>query len=108
MVTVTDKAAEELKKILETENKQGQGIKIYVAGIGCSGPSYGLAIQDTPEDGEKEYVDNGIKLFLNEQVSLAIADSVFDFVETPQGSGFAITNPNASSCGSSCGSGGCH
>ncbi len=108
MVLVTDRAAEELKKILKSENKEEYGIKLYISGIGCHGPSYGMALAEKAEEDEKVITSNGIKLFLTEQIEAYLEGFELDFVETEYGAGFTIYNPNEvhSSCDSGCSS--CH
>jgi Fe-S cluster assembly iron-binding protein IscA len=49
-MTITDKAAEKAKAILADEGKANWGIRIYVAGESCCGPSFGLNSVQMPED----------------------------------------------------------
>ncbi len=108
MVNITEKAAAELKKILEKENKQDFGLRISIAGMGCGGPQYMLTLDEKPGEGDEVIECSGIKIFLNEKTKIVLDGSEIDYVETPQGAGFTINNPNtsASGCGPSCG--GCH
>ncbi|GBE55317.1 MAG TPA: iron-sulfur cluster assembly accessory protein [Euryarchaeota archaeon] len=108
MVLVTERAVEELKKTLKAENKEEFGIKLYISSAGCHGPSYGMAVAEKAEDGEKVITSNGIKLFLTEQIETYLDGFELDFVETEYGAGFTVYNPNetASSCDSGCSS--CH
>lgn len=50
-INVTEKAQEELKKILEKKGSQGKSVRIYIAGVGWGGPSFGLAL-DEQKDGD--------------------------------------------------------
>jgi len=105
MVTVTEKAAEEIGKVLKTEDKEGHGIKIFIAGMGCSGPSYNMALAEEPEEGEKTIEANGVKLFVDEQVEAALEGQQIDYIESEYGSGFTIYNPDQpAACGSGCSS----
>ncbi len=104
MVRITERAAEEIKKILRQEGKEDHGIKVYIAGMGCSGPSYGLTIAREPEEGEREIESNGIRIFVSEAVEAYLADSEIDYVETPYGAGFAVSSPGGASCGGGCSS----
>lgn len=108
MVTITDKAAEEFKNILKQENKEGHGIRIIMAGFGCHGPSYGLAFDKEPREGDEVLKLNGVKIFLDKNVNEALDGSTIDYITTAQGSGFTINNPNAATGCSSCGPGGCY
>jgi iron-sulfur cluster assembly accessory protein len=105
-MTITDKAAEKAKAILAGEGKNNWGIKIYVAGEGCCGPSYGLNLQEekTPED---EVIEkDGLKVYMDKQTLQSLTDKELDYYAGTEGEGFIFTG-GASTCGSSsCGSGG--
>jgi len=100
-ITLTDAATSKLKELIEKNAKTPTTyLRVYVAGGGCSGMSYGMALDDQLKDGDEIVHNNGIKV-VTDQNSLQYLDgSTVDYVETVQGTGFAITNPNNwSSCG---------
>lgn len=103
MLTVTDKAAEKATKILDHENKKGWGIRIYVAGTGCCGPTYGLNLQEehTPSDDVIE--KNGLKVFINKELSQDLSGMQLDYHKDDNVEGFVFTgsSPSSASCGSS-------
>ncbi len=100
---VTAKAASELKTIMEKQKKETCGLRIYVAGVGCSGPSYGLAFEEKPEKSDSISESNGVKLFMEKMVADILEGAKLDYITTPMGSGFVITNPNAkSACNAGC------
>ena len=45
-VTITDRASSEIKALLEEQAKPNAALRVWVAGGGCSGLSYGMAIDD--------------------------------------------------------------
>lgn len=100
MITVTDKAFEKVKTMLQSENKTAEhGLRIGVRGGGCSGLEYMMDF-DVAHDGDKVYEKDGVKVILDPKSSIYISGSVVDYVESLQGSGFAIKNPKVkSSCG---------
>ncbi len=102
---VTDKAAEQLKAILEKEQKKDSLIRIYFAGYGCSGPQYAPALD--MEKKEEDVVSNlnGINVVYEKSLEEELKDYELDYIKTPYGEGFIVRNPNAT-CGPSCG--GCH
>jgi iron-sulfur cluster assembly accessory protein len=102
MVQITDKAAEEFKNLLEKEGKSDYGVKVFVAGVGCSGPQYGLSLEEKPEDGEKVYENNDVKFYLTTEAEEALEGVEIDYIKSEQGEGFVINNPNQG-CGPSCG-----
>lgn len=110
MVNITENAAAELKKILEKEDKSDNGLRIFVAGAGCSGPQYGIGLEEKAQEGDIVFESHGIKIFVTEDVAKGLDGSTVEYEETPQGPAFLITNPNVSSCcsGSGNGSSSCH
>jgi iron-sulfur cluster assembly accessory protein len=107
MVTVTDEASKYIMDLIAKNNKSGFGIRIYLAGMGCSGAQFGMAFQKDPKEGDIEEKLDGFSVYYDEETKEVLDACTVDFVETPYGSGLVVNNPNAvSSCGS-CGSG-CH
>ncbi len=101
-VTVTDTATAKLKELIEkhAEKKEETYLRIYVAGGGCSGQSYGMALDDKLRDGDEVVHNNGIKVVIDENSRQYLDGSTVDYVETVQGTGFQIQNPNNwSTCG---------
>jgi iron-sulfur cluster assembly protein len=103
-ITVTEKAATELKGIMEAQSKPTAALRVWVAGGGCSGLSYGMALDDgEPEEGDKVLEDQGMRLFVDELSLSYMEGAVVDYVDDVMGGGFKIENPNAvNTCG--CGS----
>lgn len=117
MITLTERAATELKELMTSQDKASSALRVWVAGGGCSGLSYGMALDENePEADDKVFEQDGVKLFVD-SLSLGYMEGAsVDYVDDVLGGGFKIENPNATStcgCGSSfktegsgCGSGG--
>jgi iron-sulfur cluster assembly accessory protein len=104
-MTITDKAAEKAKAILAGEGKEAWGIKIYVAGESCCGPSYGLNLQEEKMPEDEVVEKNGLKVFMDKQTMESLTGKEFDYYAGVEGEGFIFTG-GASSCGGgACGSG---
>lgn len=103
-ITLTPRAATELASLIEENNKTGAALRVWVAGGGCSGLQYGMALDDAePEQGDVVLSDQGVKIFVDEMSLKYMAGAVVDYVDDALGGGFKIENPNAvKSCG--CGS----
>jgi iron-sulfur cluster assembly accessory protein len=105
MITISERAVTELKDLMTTQSKESSALRVWVAGGGCSGLSYGMALDDgAPEEGDQMFEQDGVKILID-GLSLNYMDgSSVDFVEDALGGGFKIENPNATStcgCGSS-------
>jgi iron-sulfur cluster assembly protein len=106
-ITVTPTAAENILNLLAERKLDDHCLRLYVAGIGCSGPQYGLAFDDNPRDDDNVIETHGLRVLVDPNSLVYLEGATVDFVDTPQGAGFKIDNPNAlaaSSCGSCSGS----
>lgn len=103
-ITLTDRAAQELKSLLLEQEKPDAALRVWVAGGGCSGLQYGMALDESaPEEGDNILNDHEIKILVDELSLRYMTGSVVDYVDDQFGGGFKIENPNAvKSCG--CGS----
>jgi iron-sulfur cluster assembly accessory protein len=102
-VTITQKAAEKYKKILEEEEKAGWGLRFGERAAGCSGFEYFLDYSEKAKPGDLVLESEGIEIHLHHKSVDRLMGCVIDYVDGLQGAGFKITNPNVkSSCG--CGS----
>ncbi len=103
-ITLTPRAACELKDLMMAESKSSAALRVWVSGGGCSGLQYGMALDDAPaEPGDTVFEQEGMKIFVDELSLQYMEGSSVDYVEDTLGGGFKIENPNAtSSCG--CGS----
>lgn len=104
MITLTDRAACELKELMIQENKTNAYLRVWVAGGGCSGLQYGMALDDgEPEDGDQTFENDGVRVLVDDLSLRYMVGSVVDYLDDPMGGGFKIENPMATkSCG--CGS----
>jgi iron-sulfur cluster assembly protein len=79
------------------------GLRIAIAGVGCSGFQYGIRLESAAAD--DVVIEYGKVKLLVDPFSAPLLDGVtVDFVDSLQGSGFKFQNSNASSscaCGSS-------
>jgi iron-sulfur cluster assembly accessory protein len=102
-LTITETAAAKAKEILGNTGKDNAAIRIYIKSGGCSGYSYGMAIDDRTLDGDTVVEDAGIRLVVDKASLPLLEGSQVDYVENMMGGGFSVNNPHAtSSCG--CGS----
>ena len=106
-VQVTDRAVEEVKRIMEKEEASAEsGLKVGVKGGGCSGLMYVMEFAPRPLKGERVFENNGIKIFVDLKSFLYLQGMTLDFSDGLNGKGFEFTNPNATKtcgCGASFG-----
>lgn len=99
VVQMTPVAAEKVRELLKQENDPGLGLRIFVAGGGCSGLQYGMTL-DEEQDGDTVIEQGDFRLFVDDMSLAYINGSEVDYVDSLMGAGFTVNNPNAvSSCG---------
>lgn len=102
-ITLSERAATEIKNLFESQGAANAALRVFVAGGGCSGLQYGMAIADEVEEGDLELEQHGVRILVDPLSLQYIHGSSVDYVEDVMGGGFKIDNPNAiHSCG--CGS----
>jgi iron-sulfur cluster assembly protein len=101
VVTLTDLAVNRVKEFMAKQTqKTSSGLRIYVMPGGCSGYQYGMVLESKATPDDIVWSEKGIKVFVDRDSAELLRGSTVDYVETLQGSGFKINNPNAvSSCG---------
>jgi iron-sulfur cluster assembly protein len=99
---LSPKAAEMVKTIMKNEGREGAGLRVTVMPGGCAGYTYGLDFAEAANADDITLECEGVKVFINEDVEPLVHGAKLDFVESLQGAGFVLDNPNASS---SCGCG---
>ena len=105
MITFTDKGAEKVQEFLATQGGalENSGLRVGVRGGGCSGFQYHLAF-DNQRDGDAVFEDHGLRILVDNQSLPYVDGSSIDYVDSLQGAGFQVNNPNvvaACGCGSS-------
>lgn len=104
MVTLTNEAAFQLKKILQEEEDPNLGLRVFVAGGGCSGFQYQMVLENEIRDGDEINDVDGLKVYVDQYSSKYLVGAEIDFVNQLMGGGFTVHNPNAvstCSCGTS-------
>lgn len=98
IVSVTDAAAQEVKKLLLNEPGK-TGLRLEIKGGGCSGMSYGLTF-DNAQEKDNIIESHGVKVFVDPKSAIYLKGTMLDFQGGLEGKGFVIKNPQAkSSCG---------
>jgi iron-sulfur cluster assembly accessory protein len=104
-VILSERAAEEVKKVLKDQNQPGETcLRVRVVGGGCSGFSYDLRFDNTfDEANDSKYEHHGVTVLVDKKSALYLDGTTVDFYDGLEKRGFTFENPNAvKSCG--CGS----
>jgi iron-sulfur cluster assembly protein len=103
-IIITDEAAKLVKNTMAEIETEDPHLFIYVAGGGCSGLQYGMAVSEgEPEIDDIVVYSNDIKIVIEGKSAKYLDGAIINYKENGLMSGFKIENPNAEkSCG--CGS----
>ncbi len=104
MITLTEPAINEVKRLLKQEEKEDWGLRVGVVGGGCSGLSYTLAFDEKPNDNDTVMDIEGVRVYCDPKSYLFLNGMELDFSNELLTGGFKFHNPNAArscSCGTS-------
>ena len=104
-VALTEKAANEVKKIMQEQKfEEGMVLRVGVAGGGCSGFQYSRGFdKGWDEKTESKYDYHGVTVVVDKKSAMYLYGTTVDFYDGLEKRGFTFDNPNAvKSCG--CGS----
>jgi iron-sulfur cluster insertion protein len=103
MLTITAVAEQKIKELM-VEEKDIVGLRVYVKGGGCNGYQYGMAFESKLGDDDTVVEKGIVKVIMDSQSAPLLQGAEVDYVDSLQGSGFSIKNPQAKTtcgCGSS-------
>ena len=103
MITITVKAEEKIRELM-LEDQGTVGLRVYVKGGGCHGYQYGMSLESTMGEDDTVVEHGVVKVIMDSQSAPLLVGTQVDYVDSMQGSGFVMQNPQAKTtcgCGSS-------
>ncbi len=111
-ITLTPTASKAVSDILSERKLEGYALRVYVAGGGCCGVNFGMALDNHIRDTDFKYESEGVQVVVDEASIDYLRGAKIDFVHDPErGAGFVVDSPSAAqheggeegcSCGGSC------
>jgi len=111
-ITLSLAAAQAVQNIIDEKNLNGFALRVYVAGGGCGGAQFGMALDDNIREIDTIFESEGVKVVVDEVSIDYLLGASIDFINDPQrGAGFVVDSPNAKAhnhgeeecaCGGSC------
>ncbi len=94
-VTISEKAALEIKHLMENKNiPEGYGLRIGVkGGGGCGGMGFILGF-DKPKDGDITYKEKGIEVHVEKRQTMYLIGLEVDFHDGADARGFTFVHPD--------------
>ena len=104
MITVSQTAAERIKKMIADGTAGKPMLRVSVVSGGCSGLSYNMDFVDLPSDGDEKFSDKEIEIVVDKKSFFYLIGTELNYSEGLNGKGFEFRNPNANrtcACGES-------
>ncbi len=100
---LTEAAGRKVGALMERE-KQGEYLRVAIAGGGCNGLSYKLRFAAEPKRGDILVETGGVRVLVDPKTALYLKGTHIDYSSALIAGGFKFSNPNAKascSCGES-------
>lgn len=98
-INITAEAASKVKELLAQE-QEGAALRLFVTKGGCSGYSYGMALDNEVREGDQVVDQHGVRVLLDGLAVRLLHGAQIDYTRSAMGEGFTLRNPNAvSTCG---------
>ena len=100
MITLTDTAVREVKRLKDKEGQTNAVLRVGVAGGGCSGLQYAMNFDNVINENDQTFEFDGVKVVCDPKAYLYLHGITIDYTTDMLGGGFKFINPNAErSCG---------
>jgi iron-sulfur cluster assembly protein len=100
MIKVTENAKTQALQLMKDDGNEGYFIRVGVKGGGCSGLMYELTFDNSLNENDKSFTDNGVEVVVDKKSFLYLVGTTLDFSGGLNGKGFVFSNPNADrTCG---------
>ena len=104
MIILTESAISKIEEIISEQNNPKIKLRMYVEGGGCSGFSYGFAMEEDQQDDDWEISAASASVLIDPISAQYLEGITVDYKDDLNGARFAISNPQAATtcgCGSS-------
>ena len=95
MITLTDPAAGQLRRLLQEKEPSEQGLRIFVHAGGCAGLQYGMAFEAQGRESDTILESKGVRLYVDPFSATHLEGACIEYEDSPAGVGFRVENPNA-------------
>ncbi|WP_395697757.1 HesB/IscA family protein [Methylocella sp.] len=100
VLSLTERAAERAREIIEGAGRPVEGVRVGVKAGGCAGMSYTLDLADALAPGDEVIEDKGVRLIVSPKDVMFLLGTKLDFETDKFAASFTFQNPNqTSACG---------
>ena len=94
-ISVTEAAAEQIRKVIEEHGWDGYGLRFGLKDGGCSGYVYDIDFEAAPADGDLVVEAHGVRVFVPALQVPMLEGTVVGYKKDAFQEGFDIQNPQA-------------
>ncbi len=94
LLSVTDRAAQAVKQLIEKRGKPTLGIRVGIKSGGCSGLSYTIEYADSKNPYDEIVNDKDVTILIDPKALMYLIGTEMNYIETQFKSGFEFVNPN--------------
>lgn len=95
IITLTDRAVEQIKILLRQRDKSSIGIRVGVKSGGCSGKTYYVEYADSKNQFDEVIEYNGVTILIDPKALMYLLGTEMDYQASQFKSGFTFSNPNS-------------
>lgn len=108
MIKITEIAAQKVKDVLKAQDKENAFLRLYLVGVGCGGPNFGMTLEESKTEDDILDEEYGVSILTDKKLFTHLEGATVDYVESSNGGGFEIRtaktgNSDGDACGSGCG-----
>ena len=94
IIKLSDNAANRIKEIMSSAQKESIGVRIGVKEGGCAGMSYIMEYAKTSNPNDEVIEDKGVKVFIDAGAIMYLLGTEMDYKTEEFSSSFIFKNPN--------------
>ena len=103
MLTLTDASIQRIEIMAQNDQLDDASIRVAVIGGGCSGFSYDIQFDNDKREGDQILDTGKFSVYVDPMSYQYVQDTIVDYVESFNYTGFHFDNPNAKrTCGCGC------
>ncbi len=94
IITLSDNAAQRIKEIMSSSDKNSVGVRVGVKSGGCAGMSYIMEYTKKINPNDEIIEEKGVKVFIDPSAVMYLIGTVMDYKKEEFSSSFVFKNPN--------------
>ena len=94
IIKLSENAANRIKEIMSSAEKDALGVRVSVKSGGCAGMSYIMEYAKEAKPADEVIEDKGVKVFIDPAAVIYLLGTEMDFKKDEFSSSFVFKNPN--------------